>query len=206
MTRRKVGVLVFPEVEVLDFCGPFEVFSVARLVEDRRRQDPSPYEVVLVAEQPGVIVTTGGLKVVADHTFDDCSPLNVLVVPGGWGTRREMMNDRLITWLGEQARQVTTLTSVCTGSLLLGKAGLLDGKRATTHWRVLEEMRKLFPAVKVIDDQHVVEEGDLLTSAGISAGIDMALRVVTRHHGEAIARATARYMEYPFPEDNRRRV
>ena len=206
MTRRKVGVLVFPEVEVLDFCGPFEVFSVARLVEDRRRQDPSPYEVVLVAEQPGVIVTTGGLKVVADYTFDDCTPLNVLVVPGGWGTRREMMNDRLITWLEEQARQVTTLTSVCTGSLLLGKAGLLDGKRATTHWRVLEEMRKLFPAVKVIDDQHVVEEGDLLTSAGISAGIDMALRVVTRHHGEAIARATARYMEYPFPEDNRRRV
>jgi transcriptional regulator GlxA family with amidase domain len=206
MTRRKVGVLVFPEVEVLDFCGPFEVFSVARLVEDRRRQDPSPYEVVLVAEQPGVIVTTGGLKVVADHTFDDCTPLNVLVVPGGWGTRREMMNDRLITWLEEQARQVTTLTSVCTGSLLLGKAGLLDGKRATTHWRVLEEMRKLFPAVKVINDQHVVEEGDLLTSAGISAGIDMALRVVTRHHGEAIARATARYMEYPFPEDNRRRV
>ncbi len=206
MTRRKVGILVFPEVEVLDFCGPFEVFSVTRLVEDRRRQDPSPYEVVLVAEQPGVIVTTGGLKVVADHTFDDCTPLNVLVVPGGWGTRREMMNDRLITWLEEQARQVTTLTSVCTGSLLLGKAGLLDGKRATTHWRVLEEMRKLFPAVKVIDDQHVVEEGDLLTSAGISAGIDMALRVVTRHHGEAIARATARYMEYPFPEDNRRRV
>ena len=206
MTRRKVGILVFPEVEVLDFCGPFEVFSVTRLDEDRRRQDPSPYEVVLVAEQPGVVVATGGLKVVPDHTLDDCTPLDVLVVPGGWGTRREMMNDRLITWLEERARQVTTLTSVCTGSLLLGKAGLLDGKRATTHWRVLEEMRKLFPAVNVIDDQHVVEEGDLLTSAGISAGIDMALRVVTRHHGEAIARATARYMEYPFPEDNRRRV
>ena len=206
MTRRKVGILVFPEVEVLDFCGPFEVFSVIRLEEDRRRQDQSPYEVVLVAEQPGVVVATGGLKVVPDHTLDDCPPLDVLVVPGGWGTRREMMNDRLITWLKERARQVTTLTSVCTGSLLLGKAGLLDGKRATTHWRVLEEMRIWFPAVNVIDDQHVVEEGDLLTSAGISAGIDMALRVVTRHHGEAIARATARYMEYPFPEDNRRRV
>jgi len=206
MTRRRVGILVFPEVEVLDFCGPFEVFSVTRLDEDRRRQDQSPYEVVLVAEQPGVVVATGGLKVVPDHTLDDCTPLDVLVVPGGWGTRREMMNDRLITWLEEQASQMTTLTSVCTGSLLLGKAGLLDGKRATTHWRVLEEMRILFPAVNVIDDQHVVEEGDLLTSAGISAGIDMALRVVTRHHGEAIARATARYMEYPFPEDNRRRV
>jgi transcriptional regulator GlxA family with amidase domain len=206
MTRRKVGILVFPEVEVLDFCGPFEVFSVTRLDEERRRQDQSPYDLVLVAEQPGVIVATGGLKVVADHTLDDCPPLDVLVVPGGWGTRREMMNDRLIKWLKERARQVTTLTSVCTGSLLLGKAGLLDGQRATTHWRVLEEMRILFPAANVIDDQHVVEEGDLLTSAGISAGIDMALRVVARHHGEAIARATARYMEYPFPDDNRRRV
>jgi transcriptional regulator GlxA family with amidase domain len=206
VTRRKVGILVFPEVEVLDFCGPFEVFSVTRLDEDRRRQDPSPYEVFIISEHPSVVIATGGLKVVPDHTFDDCPPLDVLVVPGGWGTRREMKNDRLIDWLSLMARQVTTLTSVCTGSLLLGKAGLLDGKRATTHWRVLEEMRRQFPAISVIDDQHVVEEGDLLTSAGISAGIDMALRVVSRHHGDAVARATARYMEYPFPEDNRRRV
>ena len=95
---------------------------------------------------------------------------------------------------------------MCTGSLLLGKAGLLDGKRATTHWRVLEDMRRLFPSVDVIEDQHVVEEGDTMTSAGISAGIDMALRVVARHHGDAVARATARFMEYPFPENNRRRV
>ena len=206
MTRHKVGILVFPEVEVLDFCGPFEVFSVTRLDEERRRQDPSPYEVLIIAENPGVVVATGGLKVVPDHDLEDCLPLDVLVVPGGWGTRREMTSARLIAWLRERAHQVTTLTSVCTGSLLLGKAGLLDGKRATTHWRVLEEMRNLFPSITVIDDQHVVEEGNLITSAGISAGIDMALRVVARHHGEAIARATARYMEYPFPEDNRRRV
>ncbi len=202
MTRRKVGILVLPEVEVLDFCGPFEVFSVTRLDEERRRLDPSPYEVLIIAENPGVVVATCGLKVVPDHTLDDCPPLDVLVVPGGWGTRREMMNDRLIAWIAERGQQVTTLTSVCTGSLLLGKAGLLDGRRATTHWRVLEEMRGLFPAVNVIDDQHVVEEDNLITSAGI----DMALRVVTRHHGDAVARATARYMEYPFPEDNRRRV
>jgi transcriptional regulator GlxA family with amidase domain len=206
VTRRRVGILVFPEVEVLDFCGPFEVFSVTRLDEERRRQDPSPYEVLIIAQHSSVVVATGGLKVVPEHSLEDCPPLDVLVVPGGWGTRREMMNERLIAWLGETARQVTTLTSVCTGSLLLCKAGLLDGKRATTHWRVLEEMRGLFPAVNVIDDQHVVEEGDLLTSAGISAGIDMTLRVVARHHGDAVARATARYMEYPFPEDNRRRV
>jgi transcriptional regulator GlxA family with amidase domain len=206
MTGRKVGILVFPEVEVLDFCGPFEVFSVTRLNEERRREEPSPYEVILIAERKETVVATGGLKVVPDDSLDDCPPLDVLVVPGGWGTRREMTNDRLITWIAERGRQVTTLTSVCTGSLLLGKAGLLDGKRATTHWRVLEDMRRLFPSVDVIEDQHVVEEGYMITSAGISAGIDMALRVVARQHGDAVARATARFMEYPFPENNRRRV
>jgi transcriptional regulator GlxA family with amidase domain len=206
MARRKVGILVFNEVEVLDFCGPFEVFSVTRLDEDRRREELSPYDVALVAEQKEPVVATGGMKVIPDHTFQDYPPLDVLVVPGGWGTRREMSNDSLIAWIAERGRQVTTLTSVCTGSLLLGKAGLLDGKRATTHWRVLDEMRRWFPTVRVTDDQHVVEDGDVITSAGISAGIDMALRVVARHHGETVARATARHMEYPFPEDNRRRV
>jgi transcriptional regulator GlxA family with amidase domain len=206
MIRREVGILIFPEVEVLDFCGPFEVFSVTRLDEDRRRHEPSPYEVILVAENKEPVVATGGLKVIPDHMLDDCPPLDLLLVPGGWGTRREMKSERLIAWISERARQVTMLTSVCTGSLLLGKAGLLDGKRATTHWRVLEEMRGWFPTINVIDDEHVVEEGSVITSAGISAGIDMALRVVARHHGEAVARATARFMEYPFPEDNRRRV
>jgi transcriptional regulator GlxA family with amidase domain len=206
MTRRKVGILVFAEVEVLDFCGPFEVFSVTRLDEARRREEPSPYDVLLVAERNETVVATGGLKVTPDHNLDDCPPLDVLVVPGGWGTRREMNNDRLISWLAEHGRRVTTLTSVCTGSLLLGKAGLLDGKRATTHWRVLEDMRRLFPSVEVIEDQHVVEEGEMMTSAGISAGIDMALRVVASQHGDQVAWATARYMEYSFPHDNRRRI
>jgi transcriptional regulator GlxA family with amidase domain len=206
MSRRTVGILVFPDVEVLDFCGPFEVFSVTRLNEANRRQDPSPYEVLLVAERTGVVVATGGLKVVPDHGFEDCPPLDLLVVPGGWGTRKEMINDRLIAWIAERARLGSAVTSVCTGSLLLARAGLLDGRRATTHWKVIDEMRKWFPAVHVVDDQHVVDEGDRLTSAGISAGIDLALRVVARHHGEAVARATAAHMEYPFPEENRRRV
>src|SRR3954452_19099753 len=121
MIGRRVGILVFPDVEVLDFCGPFEVFSVTRLDEDRRRQDPSPYEVLIVAERPGVVVTTGGLKVVPDHSLEDCPPLDVLVVPGGWGTRREMSNDRLTSWIADQAGRVTTLASVCTGALLLGR-------------------------------------------------------------------------------------
>ncbi len=204
--RRRVGILVFPEVEVLDFCGPFEVFSAVRLDEARRREDPSPYEVVLVAEEGGVVIATGGLKVVADHALDDGPPLDVLVVPGGWGTRKEMSNDRLIAWIADRGRQVATLASVCTGALLLGQAGLLDGRRATTHWKSLGLLRERFPAITVVDDLHVVEDGQVITSAGISAGIDLALRVVVRHHGEAVARATSRHMEYPFPDHNRRRV
>ena len=159
-----------------------------------------------MAQGPEVVVASGGLKVVPDHTLEDCPPLDVLVVPGGWGTRREIHNERLIAWIAGRGRQVETLASVCTGSMLLGQAGLLDGRRATTHWKALDWMRASFPAITVVEDQHVVEEGDILTSAGISAGIDLALRVVARHHGEAVARATARHMEYPYPDDNRRRA
>jgi len=206
MERRRVGILVFDGVEVLDFCGPFEVFSVVRLVEERRREDPSPFEVILVAERPEVVTATGGLKVMPDVSLAACPPLDVLVVPGGWGTRREIGNPVLREWIAERGRQVETLTSVCTGAMLLGHTGLLDGRHATTHWRSLDWMSESFPRVTVERDLHVVEDGNVLTSAGISAGIDMSLRVVARYHGEAIARATARHMEYPFPEDNRRRI
>ena len=112
----------------------------------------------------------------------------------------------MLTWIAERAKKVETLTSVCTGAMLLGQAGSLDGRRATTHWRSLDWMRQSFPAVTVEDKLHVVEDGQVLTSAGISAGIDMALLVVARYFGEAAGRATARHMEYPFPDDNRRRV
>jgi transcriptional regulator GlxA family with amidase domain len=206
MSRKRVGILIFPDVEVLDFCGPFEVFSVTRLNEELRREEPSPFEVGLVAEQAGVVRTTGGMRVTPDHTLDTCPPLDILVVPGGWGTRAEIKNERLLGWIRERAGQVETLTSVCTGSMLLGQAGLLDGRHATTHWRSLQWMRDAFPSVTVEDKLHVVEDGNVLTSAGISAGIDMALRVVARYHGEAVARNTARNMEYRYPDDNSRRV
>jgi transcriptional regulator GlxA family with amidase domain len=206
MERRRVGIVVFDDVEVLDFCGPFEVFSVTRLNAERRREEPSPFAVLLVAQQAGVVTAAGGLRVVPDVTLDACPALDVLVVPGGWGTRREIHNPELLAWIAQRGRQVETLTSVCTGAMLLGHAGLLDGRRATTHWRSLDWMSESFPQVTVERALHVVEDGHVVTSAGISAGIDMALRVVARYHGDAIARATARQMEYPFPDDNRRRV
>ena len=206
MNRKRVGILIFPSVEALDFCGPFEVFSVTRLDEERRREESSPFEVLVVAEERGVTVTSGGLKVIPNCTTDDCPPLDILVVPGGWGVRTEFNNTRLLDWIAETGREVETLTSVCTGAMLLGKAGLLYERRATTHWQSLDWMRESFPDVTVVDDQHVVEDGHLITSAGISAGIDMALRVVARYHGEEVALATARHMEYRYPDDNRRRV
>jgi transcriptional regulator GlxA family with amidase domain len=206
MKRKCVGILVFPNVEVLDFCGPYEVFSVTRLHEERRREESSPFEVLLLAESANPVVATGGLRVIPDATLETCPLLDILVVPGGWGTRKEIGNQRVLTWIAERAKEVETLTSVCTGAMLLGQAGLLDGRRATTHWRSLDWMRQSFPAVTVEDKLHVVEDGQMLTSAGISAGIDMALLVVARYFGEAVGRATARHMEYPFRNDNRRRV
>ncbi|HWM76371.1 MAG TPA: DJ-1/PfpI family protein, partial [Methylomirabilota bacterium] len=174
--------------------------------EDARREESSPFEVLLVAETLETVVATGGLKVIPDATLDTCPPLDILVVPGGWGTRAEAKNQRLLDWIAERGRSVETLTSVCTGSMLLGHAGLLDGRRATTHWRSLDRMRDAFPAVTVEDKLHVVEHDHIVTSAGISAGIDMALRVVIRYFGEAVARNTVRNMEYPFPDNNARRV
>jgi len=206
MERKRVGILVFDEVEVLDFCGPYEVFSVTRLNEERRREEPSPFEVLLLAERAEPVMASGGMRVLPDVTLETSPMLHVLVVPGGWVTRRELGNQRLLGWIAKRASEVETLTSVCTGAMLLGQAGLLAGRRATTHWRSLDWMRQAFPTVTVEEGLQVVEDGCVLTSAGISAGIDMALRVVSRYFGEPIARATARHMEYPFPDDDRRRV
>ena len=206
MDRKRVGILVFDDVEVLDFCGPFEVFSVARRDEARRLEEKSPFEVLLVAETLDPVTASGGMRVLPDLAFADCLPLDVLVVPGGMGTRREMANEALLAFLKVQARTAGVVASVCTGSLLLGRAGLLEGLRATTHWASLDLLARLFPGVKVDGAAHVVEEGKFFTSAGISAGIDLALRLVARLCGEPAARAAARRMEYPYPEGNGRRV
>ena len=206
MEKKRVGIVLFENVEVLDFSGPFEVFSATRLNEERRLEEPSPLEVILVAEKNAPVVTTGGMKVIPDHTFENCPKLDILVVPGGWGTRKELKNPVMLNWLRIRASEVETLTSVCTGSMLLGFAGLLDGHNATTHWRSLDWMRESFPAVTVDCKKHVVEDGSVFTCAGISAGIDMALKVVARHYGENIARATAKHMEYRYPDDNARRI
>jgi transcriptional regulator GlxA family with amidase domain len=206
MTRKQVGIVLYEDVEVLDFCGPFEVFSVTRLNEEKRREELSPFQAFLVAESTSPVVATGGMKVVPDYDLESCPKLDILLVPGGWGFRPQMNNERLLKWVADRSREVETLTSVCTGALLLAKAGLLDGKRATTHWRWLDSMQEMFPKTTVEKRLHFVEEGAFFSSAGISAGIDMTLRLVARYYGEAVARATARHMEYPYPDTDERRI
>lgn len=201
-----VGILIFPEVEVLDFCGPFEVFSATRLNEERRTEEPSPFRIVLIAENLDPISTVGGMHVLPDFTLEDHPHLDILVVPGGLGTRVLQSHKRVLGWIALCAQQVKILSAVCTGSFLLGAAGQLQGREATTHWMSLDRMRESYPNVRVRDDLNVVEDGNVFTSAGISAGIDLALRIVALIHGSDIARNTARHMEYPYPEDNRRRV
>ncbi len=206
MERKLVGIVLFEDIEVLDFCGPFEVFSATRVNEEKRRDERSPFEVLLIAEKQSPITTTGGMKVLPHYTFDSCPRVDILVCPGGWGTRKELKNPIMLEWLRARATGVETLAAVCTGSMLLGFAGLLDGLHATTHWRSLDWMRESFPTVTVEYGKHFVQDGRVLTSAGISAGIDMSLKVVANYFGEEIARATARHMEYPYPESDVRRI
>ena len=198
MTLTNVGILIFDQVEVLDFCGPFEVFSLATKpgIEDTYPQN-ALYQVHTVAETAGSIRTVGGMEVVPTCTIADHPPFEILVVPGGYGTRALYQGKpRMTQWLAEQAGVVPTVTSVCTGAFLLAKAGLLDGKRATTHWASIDTLRTRHPATTVVDDIRVVDEGGVVTSAGVSAGIDMALHVVARMHGHDAAVKTAREMEY----------
>ncbi len=204
--EKSVGILIFDEVEVLDFCGPFEVLSVTRLNESRRREDGSPFRVHLVAERTEPVTAVGGLRVLPDFAAGDCPPLDILIVPGGYGTRKEMNNENLLTWIRERSAGTELTASVCTGALMLGGAGLLREKSATTHWGALDLLAEKFPETRVLRDKNVVEDGNLFTSAGISAGIEMALRIVERYHGESIARATAHHMEYTYPENDERKV
>jgi transcriptional regulator GlxA family with amidase domain len=190
---RNVAILIFDEVEVLDFCGPFEVFSVAG-----RSREPRPFAVVTVAEKAGPVRARGGLSVNPHHTLADCPPPDILVVPGGRGTRTAMDNPVLLAWIKDVSGRAELTASVCTGALLLGRAGLLDGLPATTHHSAFDELRAAAPGATVREDQRVVDNGALITSAGISAGIDMALHVVARLLGADEAAATARYMEYDW--------
>jgi transcriptional regulator GlxA family with amidase domain len=187
------GILIFPDAEELDFVGPWEVFTMARACGQ-------PDDVVVtIAQTADVVRAAKGMRFVPDHTFESAPPLDVLVVPGGQGTRAEIGNAALIEWLRKAGEPCRFVASVCTGALLLHEAGFARGKRVTTHWAFVEALRARGD-VEVLDAFRYVRDGKLVTAAGVSAGIDMALWLVGQLHGIDVARTTQRMMEYsPAP-------
>jgi transcriptional regulator GlxA family with amidase domain len=189
--RQTVAILLFDDVEVLDFAGPFEVFSVADKLHDQ-----ALFNVVTIGVAPGTVRTVGGLKVVPTYTLETAPSIHLLLIPGGIGTRALLKQPALIEWVRRQARLSPLVASVCTGALLLAAAGLLDGAQVTTHFNGLERLRELAPQAVLDPSRRYHDNGRILTSAGISAGIDLSLHLVARLHGVEAALATARQMEY----------
>ncbi len=198
MDRWNVGILVFQQVEVLDFAGPFEVFSRVRLtpgIDSRRSEDTAPFSVFTVARSRSSIQATGGLEVLPHHSFADAPRIDLLVVPGGFGTRALLEDRAVLDWVRQTAARSRLVTSVCTGSLLLAKAGLLEGRHATTHWGALDLLQSLGTGIAVERELRVVDDG-VITSAGVASGIDMSFQVVEKLCGRSVADETAKFIEY----------
>lgn len=189
--KKNVAILVFDDVEVLDFAGPFEVFAVTDELWDHE-----PFHTFIVGLAPGSVRARNGLKIVPDFTLENCPPPQILVVPGGFGTRALLGKSAMLEWLRVKAKRAEIVMSVCTGALVLAKAGLLDGLRITTHRQSLDLLRELAPAATIDPSARFHDNGKIITSAGISAGIDCSLHVVARLLGDEVAAATARHMEY----------
>lgn len=193
LRTRRVAVLLFDGVEVLDFAGPFEVFGVARLPTGQ-----AAFDVVTVALEPGGVTARNGLRVVPGFTAASLGRVDILVVPGGYGTRREMKRAAMLDFVRSACASAELTLSVCTGALLLGAAALLEARAATTHWAAMSELQALDSGARILPNARVIDNGSLVVCAGISAGIDGALHVIERLIGRTEAEATARQMEYDW--------
>ena len=185
--RRNVAVFVHDGVELLDFAGPGEVFAAAG--------GHKAFRVYTVAASKEPITSQRFLKVTPEFTLADCPKPDIIVLPGG-ATGVPLRDPKVIDWIKATSADAEIVLSVCTGAFLLARAGLLDGKEATTHWGSIDRLRKAAPKATVYADRRVVDNGKIVTAAGVSAGIDASLHVVARLLGEPAARDTARYMEY----------
>jgi len=193
-----IGIFLFDEVEVLDFAGPFEVFCTASRVKRKLAPEQPPlFDVFTVAEEPRLIQARGGLTISPGYNFSNHPPLDVLVVPGGV-VAEELAKPAVSNWLKQVAAGSQLTASVCTGAFLLAQAGVLVDQTVTTHWEDIDDLRRTFPELEVKENARWVDEGDVVTSAGISAGIDMSLYLVARLAGEDLATRTARQMEYDW--------
>jgi len=186
---RTVGIVLFPGMEELDFVGPLEVFGMLGFVSQ------GEWRVVTIAESPEIVPAYNGLKVRADYSFDNAPPLDVVLVPGGLGSRKEMDNPRMLDFVRQAGGDAAWVTSVCTGAFILHRAGFLSGKRATTHWGAIQTLRDLGD-VEVVDNERWVQDGNVITAAGVSAGIDMSLFLVSLLRDADTARNVQKMMEY----------
>jgi transcriptional regulator GlxA family with amidase domain len=195
MTTRNIGIFIFPEAEVLDFAGPYEVFNVANTVSGENL-----FHVFLVAETKEIVYARNNFKVVPDEIFSDELNMDLMLIPGGIGRKVQMNNPKVLEWVKKHSLKSELVLSVCTGSFILGNAGLLKNLSATTHHGSYDEFEKLFPDTKLIRQVKYVDNGTIITAGGISAGIDMSLMVVGKLHGEQLAKNVARRMEYDWQE------
>ena len=191
-----IGIYVYDKAEVLDFSGPFEVFTTATRVQG----GSAVFNTYLISEQGGLVRARAGYQVLTDFGFADCPPLDVLIVVGG-DHRDELQKGAVSAWLVQQSGEVPLIASVCTGAFLLAKAGVLVDQQVTTHWEDILDLRTMFPALNVVEDVRWVDHGNRVSSAGISAGIDMSLYLVSRLHSAELARRTARQMQFDWTQD-----
>jgi transcriptional regulator GlxA family with amidase domain len=190
-----IGILVFDGLEELDAVGPWEVLAAWT-----RQWPDDGWSVTTIAADGGLVRCAKGLVLQAEHSWADAPPLDVLIQPGGMGTRPQLVDETYLAWVRARRADTPLLASVCTGSLVYAAAGLLKGRPATTHWASLDRLRELDPSVEVRPDDRYVDDGDMVTAAGVSAGIDMALHLVDRLAGTDRAREVRRYIQYdPAP-------
>jgi transcriptional regulator GlxA family with amidase domain len=191
MKKRNTAILIFDDVEVLDFAGPFEVFSVTNELGGY-----SLLNVYTVAREKAPVTARNGLSVNPDYPINEAPQPDILIVPGGSGTRPILQQQDILTWIEQSARNADKVLSVCTGALLLAKVGLLDGLKSTTHHSAFELLGELAPGTEIVRDVRFVDNGKVITAAGISAGIDMSLYVIEMLYGMETAQQAAAYMEY----------
>lgn len=188
---KNVGILLFDNVEVLDFAGPFEVFSVTG------QRDGDGYFKVFTISENDVVEAVNGLKVMSDYRLDNHPEIDILVVPGGYGARAAIKNDKLLGWVKNISKKSEYTLSVCTGSLILAQAGLLKNLEATTHFTCYDLLEELDNTL-ILKKERFVDNGRIITSAGVSAGIDASLYLIQEIYGEDISKETAKYIEYPY--------
>lgn len=195
---RSLAILMFDDVEVLDACGPFEVFSVANRITSRDGGEPA-FDVVLVGVSERPVRARGGMRISVDTTIDDTRHYDIVLVPGGV-VHAVAADPAVIAWIEKNSKTTELTASVCTGAFLLAKAGVLDSRPVTTHWEDIGELRAVWPNLDVREGVRFLDHGDIATSAGISAGLDLALHLVGRLVTEEVAALTARQMQYDWSD------